>query len=368
MATPETTPAGLTTPLAELHRAAKAEMGAFFGVNLPASFGDFAAEYRAARESVALVDTNFRSVFSLTGPDRVRYLNAVTTGDIRSLSSGQSTLGLLLNAQGHILAELETLVLDDRLLILSHKFVRQRTFETLDKFIIMDDATLTDQTDATGTLALEGPTSQELLRELAGIDVDSFPARSHLPATFATSAGPVVCRLLHRGITGSSGAALLAPVEALPALWNALAAAVANHAGAPIGWDAVNALRLESGVPWFGTDYGDREIPHEAGIEMTHISFTKGCYTGQEIVERVRSRGHVNRRLAGLAFSGDAPAAGAKLTADGAEAGYVTSAAFSPLVGRTVGLGYVRREHNGIGQQLQYGAGTAEIIELPLKK
>ena len=79
------------------------------------------------------------------------------------------------------------------------------------------------------------------------------------------------------------------------------------HGGAPIGYATLNALRLEAGIAWFGSDFDERQIPHEAGLEATHISFTKGCYTGQEIVERVRSRGHVNRRLTGIAFDGAAP-------------------------------------------------------------
>src|SRR4029077_3962967 len=124
---------------------------------LPAQYRDPLGEYDAARKGVALVDTNFRAIFAFSGPDRVRYLNAVTSGDIRGLATGQSTLGLLLNAQGHMLAELITLALEDRLLVLGHAFLRQRTFDILEKFIIMDDATLADETPQTGTIAIEGP-------------------------------------------------------------------------------------------------------------------------------------------------------------------------------------------------------------------
>ena len=114
----------LETPLAAAERAEGAEFAEYFGMRLPAQFRDPLAEYRAAREDAALMDTNFRSVFALTGPDRVRYLNAVTTGNIRDLAPGQSALGLLLNAQGHMLAELLTLALEDRLLLLGHALVR----------------------------------------------------------------------------------------------------------------------------------------------------------------------------------------------------------------------------------------------------
>src|SRR5438132_2045697 len=112
------------SPLADLHRAAGAQLVSYFGVGLPVRFGDAGSEYRAAREAMALLDTNFRAVFSLSGADRVRYLNAVLTGNVRDLTPGQGVIGLLLNPQGHILAELETLALDEQLLILGHASVR----------------------------------------------------------------------------------------------------------------------------------------------------------------------------------------------------------------------------------------------------
>ena len=349
----------------------------YFGVRLPAQFRDPFTEYNAAREGVALIDTNFRSLFALTGPDRVRYLHAVTSGDIRGLAPGQSALGLLLNAQGHMLAELTTLALEDRLIVLSHAFVRQRTFETLDKFIIMDDATLIDETAETGTLALEGPKAPELLRELLRIELAQLPVDAHVTTTLESSGAPIPCRVLRRSLFGFPGAELLLPREFLSAAWKALDEAACARGGAPIGYRAVNMLRLEAGVRWFGNDFDEHQIPQEAGVESTHISFTKGCYTGQEIVERVRSRGHVNRRLAYLLFSsGDAPEPGTPIFAaahdtggknKATEAGYVTSAAYSPLAGKAIGMGYLRREFLEPATVLRCGNATAEVVETPLR-
>jgi folate-binding protein YgfZ len=142
---------------------------------------------------------------------------------------------------------------------------------------------------------------------------------------------------------------------------------VRNHGGAPVGMEALNSIRLECGTPWFGHDYDDKQIPHEAGLEHSHINYEKGCYTGQEIVERVRSRGHVNRRLAELRFScPDAPASGTKLLYEGNEIGSVTSSAFSPRLGQPIGLGYLRREHSAIGTRLDALGIPAEVIEPPL--
>lgn len=361
--------AKLQTPLLEAQRAAGAQFAEYFGARLPAQFGDPLAEYEAARNAVALIDTNFRAVFGLTGPDSVRYLNAVTSGNIRDLAPGQSALGLLLNAQGHILAELLTLALEDRLLVLSHAFVRQRTYETVDKFIIMDDAALADETEQTGTLAIEGAKAPELLLELARIDSAQLPAGRHVATALEFAGRAIPCRLLHRSIFGFPGVELLLARESLHTAWEALTEAVRTRGGAPIGYRALDMLRLEAGNPWFGTDFDEHYIPQEAGLESTHVSFTKGCYTGQEIVERVRSRGHVNWRLAGLLFdAAEAPKTGAALlAADGSEAGHVTSAAFSPLAGKAIGMAYLRREYQQPGTKLRCGNTAAEVIEMPLR-
>ena len=370
MTEPKTqTSAFLETPLAEAHRAAGAEFGEYFGVRLPAQLREPLAEYRAARESVALMDTNFRTVFSLSGPDRVRYLNAVTSGDIRDLAPGQSALGLLLNAQGHMLAELITLALEDRLVVLSHAFLRQRTFEILDKFIIMDDATLSDETAHSGTLAIEGPKAPDVLRDLTRIEYAQLPDGGHVTISLEFSGVAIPCRVLRHSVFGFPGAELLLSRQSLLPAWEALSTAVTARGGSPIGYRALDMLRLEAGIPWYGTDFDEHHIPQEGGVESTHISFTKGCYTGQEIVERVRSRGHVNRRLAGLLFSrAEAPKTGTTIVArGGVEAGQVTSAAFSPLAGRAIGMAYLRREHLQPGTTLECDNATAEVIEMPLR-
>lgn len=354
------------TPLADLHLAAGAVLAPYFGVELPEQFAGFDAEYHQARRHAALIDTNFRAVFTLSGPDRARYMNAVLTSNVRDLAPGQGAIGLLLNAQGHIQAELETLALDDRLLIFGHVLMREKTFATLDKFIIMDDATLSDETNASGTLAIEGPAAPAIVKEMTGVDLESLASRAHATAQIAAPAGTIPCRIVRRSLFGSSGADFLVAREALEAAWTAASAVVRAHGGGPLGYRALNSLRLEAGIPWFGVDFDEHQIPHEAALENTHISYTKGCYTGQEIVERVRSRGHVNRRRTALQFSSaEPPTAGAPLVANGTEVGHVTGAAFSPRAGKLIGMGYVRREHGSPGATLQCGGSDARVIELP---
>ena len=141
-----------------------------------------------------------------------------------------------------------------------------------------------------------------------------------------------------------------------------------NAGGRAVGYQALSALRLEQGIPWFGYDFGDKQIPHEAGLEHSHISYTKGCYTGQEIVERVRSRGQVNRIRVLLKFdTNEPPLAGTALIAAGKEAGHVTRTALSPELQAAIGMGYVRRENSGLGSEVSCASGKAVVIAAPLR-
>jgi tRNA-modifying protein YgfZ len=353
----------LETPLLDLHRSSGATIGEYFGTLLPSRFGDFAAEYRILREAVGLVDTNFRAFFSFTGPDRQRYVNAILTSNVRDLKPGQGTVGLLLTAQGHILAEVETYAREESILASTHAMIRERTYSTFDKFIIMDDVTLEDVTASTGTLDLAGPRAAALLAELGVRNFADMPLLAHEEVKL----GRIPCRVVRRELAGDAAATLIAAREHLPDLWRDLAGRVRVHGGAPAGMEAVNSIRLESGTPWFGYDYDDKQIPHEAGLEHSHINYEKGCYTGQEIVERVRSRGHVNRRLTELGFfAAEAPAPGTKLLYGGNEIGSVTSTAFSPRLGQPIGLCYLRREHSAIGTRMDASGIQAEVIEPPL--
>jgi folate-binding protein YgfZ len=374
MATPRTHDAAL----AKLQAEAGANMGVWFGCALPNDFGDAAGEYRFANQSVALVDKNYRAYLSFTGPDRMRYLNAILTNNVKDLAAGQGSISLLLNPQGHILAELETYALADQHVCASYAMIREQLMSWMDKYIIMDDVTLTDETDRWGTLALEGPKAAAVVKELTGVDLGQVKELASVDGEIlrfaqgdkvanAATHNPLPCRVVKRSPGGVAGAEFVVARDKLAALWQVLLEATRKHGGGPMGYTALSGQRLAQGVPWFGYDFGEKQIPHEAGLENSHISYTKGCYTGQEIVERVRSRGHVNRLRVGLLFSGDAvPEAGAVLTAaDGKEAGYVTRAAHIWDPPRVIGMGYVRKEAEAPGTALQWAGGTATVIHLP---
>jgi aminomethyltransferase len=354
----------IETPLALTHEQGGAKMGTWFGCALPDDFGDWEREYWFAHKSVALIDKNYRCYFDVTGPDRVRYLNAILTNNIKDLAPSHGNVSLLLSPQGRILAELETYALPESLFCVSYAMVREQLIETIEKFIIMDDVTVADDTQKLGTLALEGPAAAAIVRELTGMDLNSIAELQR----HDVSVGAIPCTVIRRSQGKILGAEIIAERQHMKELWHTLQEKVKVAGGGAVGYSALSALRLEQGIPWFSYDFGEKQIPHEAALEKSHISYTKGCYTGQEIVERVRSRGQVNRRRVTLRFTGEAvPTSGEVLTADGKEAGYVTRAAFSPKMSRAIGMGYVRKENNEAGQELHWQGGTAAVTNLPVE-
>ncbi len=348
----------MITPLLEKHRAAGAQIAEFYGCDLPKRFSGLEKEYWAAKQNVALCDTNWQAILVLTGRDRLSYLHAISSQDIRALQKGQGGLALLLNPQGHILAELEVYALADKLLVLSHAGFRERTVGTLKKYVVGSQVHIDDQTDQMGSLALEGPQALRTLAETCGVALGEMPEMSAVES----SIDGAPCYWLRRSRFNEPGAQLVVGRQILGAVWDKLVRAVRARGGEPIGLDALNALRLESGIPWFPADFNDGMIPQEAAIESTHVAFNKGCYTGQEIVERVRSRGHVNRKRVRLRFSTvTPPLPGTKLRANGTEVGSVTSAALSPVTGSAIGMGYVRREQFTPGNHLEFEGGMATV-------
>jgi aminomethyltransferase len=240
--------------------------------------------------------------------------------------------------------------------------IRERLIEWLDKYIIMDDVTLADETARFGTLGIEGPEAAAVALEVAGLEISGLEELERREI----AVGAIPCWITKRSPGGVAGCEFLCEREKLVELWQVLLESVKKHGGGPMGYAALSAQRLAEGVAWFGYDFGEKQIPHEAGLENSHISYTKGCYTGQEIVERVRSRGQVNRSRVALKFdTAELPAANTPLLVEGKEFGYVTRSAFSPARNAFIGMGYVRREKAAAESVLEIGGGTATVYGLP---
>ncbi len=283
--------------------------------------------YRALRESAALLDLTARARIYCSGDDRARLLHALTTNHVQQLRPGQGCYAFFLNAQGRILADVNILCLEDRLLLDLEPEARQLILAHLDHYIIADDVTPDDATDRTVCLAVEGPGAAALLTR-AGVPLPD------VPQSFVLWNAALVAMLT---ATGAPGFRIFADREKRAEIESQLHAAGAIDASP----DDMRTVRIEHFLPRYGDDIRPTTLPQETQLARA-LHFSKGCYLGQEIVERIRSRGHVNRVLVGFeAESPTAPPAGTKAFVEGHKVGEVTSALFSPAVNQAVGIALI---------------------------
>jgi glycine cleavage system T protein len=349
------------TGLYELHRSLGATFAEKRGWELPRQYQDPVQEHRAVRESVGIVDLSYRTVYQITGSERVRFLNGMLTNDIGKLQDGQGCYACLLTVQGKIVADIEVYALRDYHLMELDARRKEHALDHLNKYIIADDVAFEERGDS-ALLALQGPDATTVLqRVLPGAALPDGEQRC-VELTFNDH----VYRVIQASITGEEGYKLVTPGERAADMWRALQKAGAT----PVGMAALNTLRLEAGIPWFGVDFDEGNFPQEAGIEDRAVSFTKGCYIGQEFVIRIAHRGQVNRRTSGLTMQRESvPRPGDRILREDKEVGRITSAAFSPTLGKVIGLGMLRRESQEPGTVVQVESDgksiPAEVSALP---
>lgn len=346
--------------LHDVHRALGATFGDLDGWQVPLRYGDIAAEHRAIRDAAAIVDRSMLGKVAVTGRDRQAFLQGMLTNDIKTLAPGQGAPAAFLDAHGKVMALMRVYALEDTVLIELPPSTTEKTLERLDHFLISEKAYFEAVDPAFAIVAVQGAGSRELLSGLSGHALDLAP---HEHVEIEIAGAPV--RVIHRREGGVAGFHCWTTAEHGAALWQALAVAGA----VPAGIEALDALRIEGGVPWFGHDVDESHIFPEARLD-DHVSFTKGCYIGQETVARVKYRGHVNRALSGLVLEGDrVPSPGSRVVAEGKDVGRITSAVLSPALGKPIALGYVRREHFEPGTAVEVDdagiAIPARIAALP---
>lgn len=321
------------------------------GWTVPAAFGDAEAEYRALGDEAALVDLAFHARVRATGADRVDFLHGMLTNDVKRLTPGRGCFTLLLTEQGKVVADAVALALADAILLDGMASAMTAAAVALGRLIVADDVELSVPGDAAHAFGLYGPRACGALERLG---VVAPPAEDYAHELVAVQG--VAARVV-RVPAPAAGGFLLLVAESDAAVWWGRCL----EAGVPAaGQHALDTLRIESGVPWYGRDFGPETLALEVPLDAA-ISFTKGCYLGQEVVERVTARGHVNRKLVGLEVEGgEVPAPGDALFAGEREVGRVTSAAWSWHLDRPVALGYVRREHLAPGTILTLRGGVGE--------
>jgi folate-binding protein YgfZ len=303
--------------------------------------------YAALREHAAWLDLSARGKIRVTGDDRARLLHAMTTNQVEQLKPGQGCYAFFLNAQGRILGDVNLLCFEDHLLLDTEPETRQKLFEHLDRYIIADDVAIEDETERLSTVAIEGSNARALLAH-AGAPTPESPYAS------ASWGGSIVARI---NSTGSEGFFIFTPAAEKGALISALAIPQATAEDARI-------VRLENGRPRYGEEITERYLVQETG-QLQAVNFNKGCYLGQEIVERVRSRAQIHRMLRRIEIDAlNPPDPGIKLKSGEADAGEIASAAFSPASGKVIALAYVRTPFAEPGTKLLAGAAHATVSEL----
>jgi aminomethyltransferase len=297
------------------------------------------------------------TLLSLTGADRTRWLNGMVTNNVRDLAVGRGVYAFLLNPQGHILGDMHIFNRGESLTVATGQAQLEKVRATFDRYIIMDDVEVTDLSGQAVSLLIAGPNSQEKLNR-AG-----FQSSALDPLQFTELQWHNTTVTLVRGDNPlvDSYEIWLAP-DRMGEAQSALTAAGAEPASA----QAIDLLRIASGIPLYGQDIRERDLPQET--EQTRaLHFSKGCYIGQEIVERIRSRGGVHRKFSGFDVQGELPAPRTKIQLENKDVGEITSAALLPLAGgdRPVALGYIRREAAMPGKPLVAGNAQLSVAALP---
>jgi folate-binding protein YgfZ len=323
-----------------------------------------APAYDAARHRVAFIDRSDRARVVVSGADRASYLQGLLTNDIVALKAGQGCYAAYLTPQGRMITDVFVYELGDVILLTMERAVKETVLTKLDQFIFSEDVQLGDVTDTFAQIGIVGPGAAAIVAAmLSGTSADELAALGeHGNLRAPWNGDPVI--VTRTTDAGEAGYDVF--VDRTKA--GVFMAAVAAAGAAALDEQTAETIRIESGVPRFDRDMDAETIPLEAGIEARAISFSKGCYVGQEVIIRVLHRGHgrVARRLVGLVAAGDRPAAaGAIVRSADREIGHVTSSAWSPALQKPIALGYVHRDFVEPGTTVAIDGVDAEVAALP---
>jgi folate-binding protein YgfZ len=320
--------------------------------------------YEQARTRAAFFERADRGRIVVSGRDRGTYLQGLLTNDVAALQAGGGCYAAYLTPQGRLISDMHVYELGDVMLLSLPRATKDAVLAKFDQFVFSEDVQLGDVTEAFAQFAVVGPAAADVV---AALVARPFQGREITVADHWNTRGEfdgspaIVTRVADTGEPGFDVYVECARAEAFTA---ALERAGVERIDAAVA----DALRIEAGVPVFGRDMDETTIPLEAGLEQRAISFTKGCYVGQEVIVRVLHRGHgrVAKRLAGLTIEGDAlPAERATISAGGQEIGFVTSSTWSPALDRPIALGYLHRDFTTAGTEVSVGGARAIVTELP---
>jgi folate-binding protein YgfZ len=360
--------------LHEFHQGLDARFSGLNGMEIVTDYGDWLAEHRALREAAVILDFSFRGRICLLGNDRIRYLHGQITNDVKKLRPGEGCYAALTTVKGKMESDLNVFNLADELLLDFEPGLTERISQRLEKYIVADDVQIVDAASHYGLLSVQGLKAAEVVNAV-GLAANGWPEKERSVLKFSDATRGEICLAGRpRAFPGKLGFDVFVPNGSLGAVADKLIAAARGLGGRAGGWTAFETARIEAGIPRFGADMDETNLPMEC-IENRAMSFNKGCYIGQEVLNRIHAIGHVNRELRGLRLADDLktlPAKGDKLIQGGKEIGYITSAVKSPALNANIALGYVRREVNQIGTELILQSvgetSVVKIAEIPFIK
>jgi folate-binding protein YgfZ len=315
----------------------------------PLSYSDPEEEYWTIKRTVGLADISNVGRLRITGKDRVSFLNGLLTNDVSQLRENSGQRSALLNSKARVLADLHLYAQTDTFLIDTGESPASHVKEILDKFIITEDVQIHDATSDLVQMTVQGPKSSEAIKQVLG-------AEAHDLKQFEQSGlGPST--IIARDRTGQSGYDIILPLSEAEPVWHGFLLNGGEIGLNPVGSRALEILRLEAGYPKYAVDIDENTIILEAGFKDA-LNFNKGCYLGQEVVARATHIGRVNKQLVGLEVeTKDSVPPRSKMMSDGREAGFITSAAFSPGLGKVASLGYANREVAKEGTKVNVQSG-----------
>jgi len=350
-------------------------------VRIVETFGEYEAEYAAIRKGVGILQTPQRGLIRLRGADRLSFINQLITNEAGALPIGGGCRAMILNRHGRIQGDLLILNAEEELLVITDVFQAAAIGALMEQYVFTEDVEVEQSTENVLQLSLHGPSGLELLTEVVGKGQSDAVAGHEPIAHFTVEVSGVPCRVYRMDETGSPGWHLVVPRVSGLAIFKVLTDTVGGlvpevsgghrrrFGGRGIGWLAYNTARIEAGTPVFHVDYGLDSLPHETGLLRDTVSFTKGCYPGQEIVARMENLGHPKQVLVGLRGEDERlPLAGSSVYQGTAESssdvvGAVTSSTVSPLCGNTaIAFAMVRWDLREPGAIVHVHDATGSIL------
>ncbi|MBH0201387.1 MAG: aminomethyl transferase family protein [Nitrospira sp.] len=347
------------------------QLGATFeevaGWEIPAHYGDVAAEHRAVRQAVGIADLSHRGKLRVTGEDRVKWLQSVISNDIRPLQPGQGRYSSLLTHKGKMLTYFRLYMQTEAVMLEDVGEIGDTTFQALRKFLLYGvKAKMENCAESWGLLLISGPKATHVVQSAFGVDVTDLKPVDFVTAQIGGHHALVLCT----EETGEVDIELLLPAESLLSAWTSVMQAGDKFGIRAIGTHAREALRIEAGIPKAGPDLNEEIVPPEASLEGKAFSLSKGCYPGQEVVARMDTYGNVRRKLVGLVLQDSVvPSHGAKLYHGDREVGWISSAVRSPQLSKTLAFGFPLRDFSKPGTELtvefEGGKHPATVQPLP---